>query len=95
MILTLPYYDPSGGYNQALRRQLATLRSAFDAVCISVAPPTDRDNAGLVQWLTEQGCLVLDNAPGSTLGDHSRRALELALAHAQGQQSTLSMYRFS
>jgi hypothetical protein len=54
MILALPYYDPAGTYNQAFRRQLATLRSAFDAVCISVAPPTGRDNAGLLQWLAEQ-----------------------------------------
>lgn len=87
MILTLPYYDPAGTYNQAFRRQLATLQSAFDAVCISVAPPTGRDNAAMVQRLAEQGCLVADNAPGSTLGDHSRQALRLALAHAQAQQA--------
>jgi len=29
----------------------------------------------------------VDNAPGSTLGDHSRQALKLALTHARAEQS--------
>ncbi len=87
MILALPYYDPAGKHNQVFQRQLETLRSAFDAICMSVAPPTGQDNASFVQRLAEQGCLVLDNAPGSTLGDHSRQALWLALTHARAEQS--------
>ncbi|MBN1811987.1 MAG: hypothetical protein JXA14_09145 [Anaerolineae bacterium] len=86
MVLTFPYYDPNGRYNHAFQRQLKTLQSAFDMVCVSVAPPTGRDNGGFVHYLEAQGCAVFDNPIGATIGDQSREALRLALQHAQAQQ---------
>jgi hypothetical protein len=81
MVLTFPYYDPDGRYNRAFRRQLAALQSAFDAVCVSVAPPTRKDNAGFVRYLEAQGCAVFDNPTEATIGDQSRQALRLALQY--------------
>lgn len=86
MILTFPYYDPSGKHNQAFQRQLETLRSTFDAICISAIPPTMQDNAEFVDWLEKQGCIVFCNAPNSSGGDHARAALRLATEQAQCQQ---------
>jgi len=85
MILTLPYYDPNGVHNQALERQLATLESSFDAICISAIPPTSEDNAEFVQYLGEQGCVVFDNAPDVPLGNHSREPLRLSLECARAR----------
>ncbi len=86
MILTFPYYDPSGRYNHAFQRQLETLQSAFDAVCVSVASPTGKDNASFVRYLEAQGCATFDNPAGATIGKQSREALRLALARAQVRQ---------
>ena len=86
MILTLPYHDPSGKYNQAFQRQLAALQSSFDEICISVTPPTCENNAAFVQYLEAQGCLTFHNAPGTLHAVHSREALRLGVQHAQTQQ---------
>ena len=81
MILTFPYYDPSGQYNRTFQRQLDALQSAFDAVCVSVAPPTGKDNADFVRYLKAQSCAVFDNPAKATIGDQSREALRLALQY--------------
>lgn len=86
MILTFPYYDPSGRYNQVFQRQLATLRSTFDAICVSAVVPTSENSSGFVQYLEEQGCVVFNNAPNTPIGDHSREALRLALKHGPAQR---------
>lgn len=83
MILTFPYYDPNGTYSQAFRRQLATLKSAFDAICISAIPPTSANNPGLVRLLEDEGCLIFNNDPTAPIGDQSREALRLATDQAQ------------
>jgi hypothetical protein len=86
MVLTFPYYDPAGQYNRAFRRQLDTLRSSFDAVCVSVAPPTGEANADFVRRLEARGCAVFRNPSGATIGDQSREALRLAVERAQEGQ---------
>jgi hypothetical protein len=86
MILTFLYYDPSGKYNQVFRRQLETLKSTFDAICVSAVAPTAKHNAEFVCWLEEQGCIVFHNAPNTSGGDHARAALRLATEQAQGRQ---------
>jgi hypothetical protein len=83
MVLTFPYYDPDGQYNCAFQHQLGALQSAFDVVCVSVAPPTGEDNADFVRYLEAQGCAVFGNPTGATIGDQSRRALRLALQHTE------------
>ncbi|MBL7064717.1 MAG: hypothetical protein ISS49_11020 [Anaerolineae bacterium] len=86
MILTFPYYDPSGKHNKVFQRQLETLRSTFDAICVSAVPPTVEDNAEFVHWLEEQGCIVFHNASNTSGGDRARAALRLATEQAQCQR---------
>ncbi len=86
MILTFPYHDPSGKYNQAFQRQLTTLKSSFDEICISTTPPTLNDNVAFVQHLEAQGCRMFHNAPDTLYAVHSREALRLGVQHAQAQQ---------
>ena len=86
MILTFPYHDPDGRYNQTFQRQLANLKSEFDAICVSAVAPTLENNAVFVQYLVDQGCVVFNNAPNTPIGDHSREALRLALSHRQAQR---------
>ncbi|HNT77060.1 MAG TPA: hypothetical protein PKH77_18780 [Anaerolineae bacterium] len=85
MILTFPYYDPTGAHNEVFARQLPTLQSAFAAICISAVPPTATENCGFVHYLEEQGCSISHNAPNSAFGVHAREALRLSLAHASEQ----------
>jgi len=87
MIITFPYYDPTGKYNEAFKRQMPTLKSAFGAICLSVVPPTAEENASFARYLEEQGCFMFHNAADAPYGTHSREALRLALEHAQPQQS--------
>jgi hypothetical protein len=86
VILAFPYYDPSGKQNDAFQRQLETLKSAFDTICVSVVPPTAENNTDFVHWLEDQGCIVFHNAPCTSSGDHARAALRIATARACGQQ---------
>jgi hypothetical protein len=87
MILAFPYYDPTGKYNESFQRQLPTLKSAFNSICLSVVPPTAKDNADFVRYLEEQGCLMFHNAANLLYGIHSREALRLALEHARPHES--------
>ncbi len=86
MILTFLYYDPGGKYNRVFQRQLATMKSAFEKICVSIAPPTSQDNADFVRYLEEQSCVVFDNAPGTPIGEHSHNALRLAVEQAGAQE---------
>lgn len=81
MVLTSLYYDPAVQYNRVFQRQLDALQSAFDVVCVSVAPPTGEDNADFVHYLKAQDCAVSDNPTEATIGNQSREALRLALQY--------------
>jgi len=85
MILAFPYFDPIGKFNESFQRQLPTLKSAFDAVCLSIVPPTAQANSKFVHYLESQGCLLAHNAHDTQHGTHSREALRLA--GAQNPQS--------
>jgi hypothetical protein len=87
MILAFPYHDPTGKCNVTFRRQLTTLRSFFQNICIGATPGTLRQNAGFCDELDGQGCLIFRNGPDATIGDHSRTALQLAVEQSQGRQS--------
>lgn len=86
MILTFPYHDPGGTYNEVFGRQLPELRNAFSALCISATAPTAEQNAAFVGELERAGCLVTRHEPGTMLGAHFREALRLA-ALASGAES--------
>jgi hypothetical protein len=83
MILAFPYHDPGRVCNDALRRHLDRLQSTFDAICLGATPPTLASNAAFVDTLRALGCRVAENGPETTIGDHSRSALRLAVEHAQ------------
>jgi hypothetical protein len=82
MYLAFPYHDPQGAFNDALRRHLDRLRSTFDAICIGATPPTTSENAAFLVELRAAGCLIAENRPGTTIGDHARSALRLAVEQA-------------
>lgn len=86
MILAFPYHDPSGRCNTAFQRQLATLQSFFHSVCIGATPWTISDNASFCGELEAQGCSLYKNGPASSIGDHSRTALQLAVERSRGRQ---------
>jgi hypothetical protein len=85
MILAFPYHDPQGTCNEALRRHLDRLQSTFSAICLGATPPTLSENAAFLAELRAAGCLVAENGPGTSIGDHSRSALQLAVQASQGQ----------
>jgi hypothetical protein len=87
MICTFPYHDPDGVYNQVFERQLEHLKTVFGSICISASPPTLAGNSAFVDYLSQQGCHLSRNQPGSTLGDHFRQALRLAVNQARDRQS--------
>ncbi len=87
MLVTFPYYDPTAKYNESLRRQLPVLKSAFNSICLSIVPPTTKENGHFVRYLQEQGCLTFQNAPGTQHGAHSREALRLAVNRARVDES--------
>ena len=86
MILAFPYHDPQGACNAALRRHLDRLQSVFEAICVGATPPTISYNAPFLVELGAAGCLVAENGPETTIGDHSRSALRLALERAGAEQ---------
>lgn len=79
MILTFPYHDPDGTYNNVFRRRLPELQSTFSAICASTTAPTAAQNASFVDELEQAGCLVTRHQPDSLLGEHFREALRLAV----------------
>jgi hypothetical protein len=86
MILAFPYHDPQGTYNTAFRRHLDRLQASFDVLCLGATPPTVAHNAPFIVELRAAGCLIAENAPQTSIGDHSRSALRLAVDQAaQGQ----------
>jgi hypothetical protein len=86
MILAFPYHDPKGRCNSTFRRQLTTLRSFFHAVCMGATPGTLGENASFCSELEAHGCLLYKNGPDSSIGDHSRTALRLAVEQSRGRQ---------
>ena len=69
--------------NEPFQRRLGDLQAAFTKVCISVTPPTSKHNRAFLQHLETLGCTLFYNQPGSTLGDHFREALRLAVPYGQ------------
>jgi hypothetical protein len=92
MNLAFPYHDPQGTYNDALRRHLDRLQSTFDAICIGATPPTVADNAVFLAELRVAGCLIAENGPGTSIGDHSRSALRLAVEQTSPMQPVAFLF---
>jgi hypothetical protein len=86
MILAFPYHDPQATFNAAFRRHLERLQSTFDVLCIGATPPTVAHNAPFLAELRAAGCLIAENAPQTSIGDHSRSALRLAVDQATENQ---------
>jgi hypothetical protein len=86
LILTFSYYDPEGRLSAAFERQLDVLQSTFDQVCVSVVPPASPGHAHLLHLLRHRGCSIVHVAPGTTIADHARAALRLAVEKADEAQ---------
>jgi len=86
MILAFPYHDPRGMYNEAFRRRLPELQSAFSALCISTTALAAAQNTAFVDELEQVGCFVTRHQPDSPLGEHFREALRLAV-RASGEDT--------
>jgi len=86
MILAFPCHDPQGTCNTALSRHLGRLQSTFKAICIGATPPTVAHNAAFLAQLRAAGCQIAENGPETSIGDHSRSALRLAVEHAAPDQ---------
>jgi hypothetical protein len=83
MILAFPYHDPAGTCNDALRRHLARLQTVFADICLGASPPTLEHNAAFIAELRAADCLIAENSPETSIGDHSRSALALAVKRAE------------
>lgn len=92
MILAFPYHDPAGTCNDALRRHLDRLQSTFDVLCLGATPPTLAHNAPFFSELRAAGFLIAENGPETTIGDHSRSALRLAVEQAGSSQPVAFLF---
>lgn len=86
LILAFQYYDPEGQLATAFERQLDTLQSTFDQVCVSIVPPTAQCNTRLLRLLQQRGWAARHVEPGTTIADHARAALGLAAERAGASQ---------
>ncbi len=78
-ILSFPYHDPAGKFNDYIRQSLPRLKEIFSHICISATPSTYEINKEFVDFLEKEGCLVYRNVENSSIGDHYRNALQLAV----------------
>jgi len=83
MILTLPHHDPNGKFNSKLKENLPRLQTLFNGICISISPITYRDNKNFIDILTLNKVNTFVNTEGSSIGDHYRNALKLAINISQ------------
>ncbi len=82
-ILAFPYHDPDGWNNLLLKSTLPLLKELFSEICISATPATVESNSEFLTWLESQGCFVWRNEKGTTVGDHYRHALHVAVQKDQ------------
>jgi hypothetical protein len=82
MVLTFPYHDPGGMYNDLLRKNIPFLEKFFDVICISVTPQTVSQNPELLEYLANHTKIQL-NKEESNIGDHFRNALKIAIDNKQ------------
>jgi hypothetical protein len=92
MNLAFPYHDPQGIYSDALWRHLDHLRSVFDVISLGATPPTVVENAAMLADLRAAGCLIAENGPGTSIGDHSRSALRLAVKGGRPSEPTAFLF---
>lgn len=92
MNLAFPYHDPAGTCNDALRRHLDRLQSTFETICLGATPPTLAHNAMFLAELRAAGCLIAENGPETTIGDHSRSALQLAVEQNPDKQPVAFLF---
>lgn len=82
MILTFPYHDPRGKFNDIFKKNFVPIQNLFRQTIISVTPATQKTNAAFIKDLLDNGFIVFQNKEGSTIADHSKNALKTALTKA-------------
>lgn len=85
LILAAPYHDPQGIFNSVFKGYLSELQKYF-TICLSITPVTQKANSLFIDYLKNQGVKTYFNDPNSSLADHSRNALKLALKEEGEQQ---------
>lgn len=79
IIFSVPYHDPAGLYNLEFQKHLTLLKTIFVIVCLSVTSETKKRNKSFIDFLKSQGIQLIYNNPKSSIGDHSRNAIKLAI----------------
>ena len=83
MIFAFPYHDPEAKFNALFEKNFDNFEKNFDKVCISVTPPTAKNNVEFIKKLKKRGFKLIVNTDKSTVGDHYRNALKLGARYCQ------------
>ena len=78
MILTFPYHDPTGKYNNIFKKNISLLKKIFSYIVVSTTPDTYKKNTEFINYLLTKGIIIFKNKYGSSIGDHFRNALLIA-----------------
>lgn len=89
MILTFPYHDPTGKYNEVFERNIETLTKHFSKILISATPGTLEKNSSFVKILEKNDFVIFNNNKDSTIGDHFRNALKIAVENSKNEEKIL------
>ena len=82
--LVLPVHDPNGILLMHLQRILPTLVSHFQHAFISLSPQTVQQQEELIGYFRQNHFFsFVNNAPGSTIGDHYLAGYHIALERCQ------------
>lgn len=92
MILTFPYHDPTGKYNEIFQKNFDTLKKLFNRVCLSATPLTSENNLNFVNILQKEGFIVYQNNKESNIGDHFRNALKIAIDYSAGDEGIFFVF---
>lgn len=89
MILTFPYHDPTGKYNEVFERNIGKLAKHFSKILISATPGTFEKNCCFVSTLEKENFVIFKNDKNSTIGDHFRNALKIAVENSKNEEKIL------
>lgn len=78
-IFATPHHDPKGIYNPLLLERAVDLKAIFSQVCFGVTPETFLCNSSGLNLLKKEGFSFFVNSDPSSIGDHFRSALSLAV----------------
>jgi GR25 family glycosyltransferase involved in LPS biosynthesis len=78
-VFTSSHHDPNGKYNNLFKKALPEMQKIFSKICIGVTPETASRNKKFIEELKKNGCVTFINKARTSIGDHYRSALQLAV----------------